>query len=86
MAKIQIGVRVEEDDYQLAKQILEELGISYPQAVNMFNKAIIRENGIPFELKLRPTPDTIKALEEMENGEVERFDSMEEFLKKMGEK
>jgi DNA-damage-inducible protein J len=81
MAKIQIGVRVEEEDYKLAKSVLEGLGLNYSQAINIFNKAIIRENGIPFPLKLKPSPKTIEAFEELEKGEVQSFSSIEEFRK-----
>ena len=45
-----------------AKKIFEELGLNMTTAVNIFLRQTIRENGIPFELKLN-TPNDVTAAE-----------------------
>lgn len=37
-----------------ATAILDELGLSMSSAVNMFLRAMIREGGLPFEMKVAP--------------------------------
>lgn len=48
-----------------SERIFSELGLNMTTAVNMFLRASIRENGIPFELKMeKPNKATIGAIEE----------------------
>lgn len=47
-----INVRVDEKIKEQAEKIYEELGITMSAAINVFLKQTIRENGLPFELKL----------------------------------
>ena len=48
-----------------AEKIFEALGINMSTAVNIFLRQTIRENGIPFELKLKtPNETTALAIEE----------------------
>lgn len=50
--------------------ICEELGLNMSVAINMFMKTVLREKGIPFELKLpQPNELTKKVLAEAERGE-----------------
>lgn len=51
-----IYVRIEPDVKEKAEGILSSLGISVSSAINMFFKQIILQNGIPFELKIKPNP------------------------------
>ena len=44
-------------------KIFEEIGVSTSQAIVMFLKAVKRERGIPFELKI-PNDTTLKAMQE----------------------
>jgi len=63
MPKTQTTIRLEENDYREAREILEYIGMSYAQAVNMFNRMIVLERGLPFEAKI-PNETTKKAMKE----------------------
>lgn len=63
MPKTQTTIRLEESDYKEAREILEYIGMSYAQAVNMFNRMIVLERGLPFEAKI-PNETTKKAMKE----------------------
>lgn len=63
MSKTQTTIRLEESDYKEAREILEYIGMSYAQAVNMFNRMIVLERGLPFEAKI-PNETTKKAMKE----------------------
>ncbi len=63
MPKTQTTIRLEENDYKEAREILEYIGMSYAQAVNMFNRMIVLERGLPFEAKI-PNETTKKAMKE----------------------
>ncbi len=63
MPKMQTTIRLEESDYRQAREILEYIGMNYAQAVNMFNRMIILEKGLPFEAKI-PNDITKAAMKE----------------------
>jgi DNA-damage-inducible protein J len=77
--KTQTTIRVDRDNYAQAKEILKYLGLSYSQAINMFNSMIVSKRGIPFEIKL-PDDATLQAMKEAKelNGE---FVSLDDFRK-----
>lgn len=65
MADTNINIRTDKDIKSAAEKIFEELGLNMTTAVNIFLRQTIRENGIPFELKLHsPNEETVKAIEE----------------------
>ncbi len=47
-------IRIEPEVKREATAILDELGLSMSAAVNSFLKALIREQGMPFEMKVAP--------------------------------
>jgi len=53
-----------------ASSLFKELGLSLSDAVNLFLSQAITEKGIPFKIYL-PSKDTTKAIDEVENGDVE---------------
>lgn len=60
-----MNIRTDKDVKIAAEKIFEELGLNMTTAVNIFLRQTIRENGIPFELKLNiPNDTTIAAIEE----------------------
>jgi DNA-damage-inducible protein J len=61
--KTQTTIRVDQDSYIQAKTILKYLGLSYSQAINMFNSIVVCNKGLPFEIKI-PNDETLKAMEE----------------------
>ena len=54
MAMTSINVRVDENDKQLFDSFCAAIGMNMSTAFNMFMKATLREQKIPFELKMDP--------------------------------
>ena len=50
----QVNIRMDEQVKSQAELIFEDLGLNMTTAINMFIKKVIRENGIPFDLKADP--------------------------------
>lgn len=53
-------IRIEPEVKKEATVILDELGLSMSTAVNAFLKALVREGGMPFDMKVAPKQDRIK--------------------------
>ena len=53
-----LNIRTDKDVKAAAERIYEELGLNLSVAVNIFLRQTIRENGIPFALKLDEPNDT----------------------------
>ena len=53
MASTNLNVRVDEDVKKNVEVVLDELGLNMSTAVNMFLRAVVRENGIPFKVSLK---------------------------------
>ena len=66
MAKTQTTIRLEENSYKKAREVLKIIGLSYSQAVNMFNSMIVLNQGLPFDAKI-PNSLTLEAMEEAKN-------------------
>ncbi len=65
MESTNLNIRTDKEVKKQAEKIFEALGLNMTTAVNIFLRQAIRENGIPFELKLDvPNETTIKAIEE----------------------
>ena len=47
-------IRIEPEVKREATAILDELGLSMSTAMNMFLRAVIREGGMPFDVRLAP--------------------------------
>ena len=46
-----MNVRIDETVKQQAEELLQGLGLNMSTAINLFARAIIREQGLPFEVK-----------------------------------
>ena len=65
MESTNLNIRTDKAVKVAAEKIFEELGMNMTTAVNIFLRQTIRENGIPFELKLSvPNETTAAAIEE----------------------
>ena len=65
MATTNLNIRTDKDIKEQADQIFSELGLNMTTAINIFLRTTIRENGIPFSLKLdTPNVETVAAIEE----------------------
>lgn len=66
MADTSMTIRTDSVVKKQAQQVFSELGLDMTIAVNLFLRQVIRQNGIPFELKLdTPNAQTIAAIEEV---------------------
>ena len=50
----QISLRVDDEIKCKAERTLDDIGLSMSTAINIFLKAVVRENRIPFELSADP--------------------------------
>ncbi len=78
-----LRVEIDEDVMKQADRIFFELGLDMATAVNAFLKATIRENGLPFPLRIDvPNETTNAAIEEgrriADAPDVEGYSSVEE--------
>lgn len=65
MNTTKLNIRIDKFTKEQAEKIFNQLGLNMTTSINMFLIATIRENGIPFELKLdTPNKETIEAIEE----------------------
>lgn len=65
MAMANLNVRTDKDVKDQAEILFTELGLNMTTAINMFLRTSIREQRIPFDLKLDlPNETTIAAIEE----------------------
>ncbi|MFR4520576.1 MAG: type II toxin-antitoxin system RelB/DinJ family antitoxin [Fusobacterium sp.] len=70
MSLTSITIKTDTEVKKEFNDICEELGLNMSVAINMFMKTVLRERGIPFELKLQePNELTLKVLDEAEKGE-----------------
>ena len=78
-----LNIRTDKNIKDQAEKIFNQLGLNMTTAINMFLRTAVRENGIPFELKLdTPNKDTRAAIEEgrklFTDDSVKRYNSIKE--------
>ena len=67
MANTSMNIRMDSEVKKQAEALFAEIGMNMTTAINIFLKQSIRENGIPFELKIsQPNPQTLEAIKEGE--------------------
>ena len=65
MESTNLNIRTDKEIKLAAEKIFEELGLNMTTAINIFLRRTIRENGIPFDLRLdSPNAVTAAAIEE----------------------
>lgn len=83
MAQTNINIRIDETDKKRFDEICSQLGMTMSTAFNIFAKAVIRQQGFPFELSLeRPNAETQAAIEDAINDRdmYGPFDSVESLM------
>ncbi len=83
MANTNLNIRTDKEIKDQADRIFSELGLNMTTAINIFLRTTIRENGIPFALKLDvPNEMTVAAIEEgrriASDRSVKGYDNMED--------
>ena len=64
---VNMNIRMDEITKKQAQQLFAEFGLDMTTAINMFLKQSVREQRIPFELKVNvPNTETIEAIKEVE--------------------
>lgn len=86
MQMTNLNIRIDKNIKEKSEQIFGELGLNMTTAINLFLRAAIREQGIPFELKLDvPNEMTAAAIEEgrkmMNDPSSSRYSSMDDLKK-----
>lgn len=84
-----LNIRTSKETKAAAEKIFEELGINTSTAFNIFLKAVIRENGLPFDMRVEsPNTETIAAIEEgrkiAHDPNVKGYKSIEELRAALG--
>ena len=83
MATTNLNIRLDKDVKTQAEILFSELGLNMTSAITVFLKAAIREQGIPFPLRLETPADiTLAAVEEgrrlLADPYVPRYSNMED--------
>ncbi|MBQ7902056.1 MAG: type II toxin-antitoxin system RelB/DinJ family antitoxin [Clostridia bacterium] len=88
MANTSMNIRMDAEVKKQAEALFSEIGMNMTTAINIFLKQSIRENGIPFEIKIsRPNNETIEAINEGERIIKEgktRFNNADEMFADLG--
>ena len=84
-----LNIRTSKETKAAAEKIFDELGINTSTAFNIFLKAVIRENGLPFDMRVEsPNAETIAAIEEgrkiAHDPDVKGYTSIEELRAALG--
>lgn len=79
-----INIRIDDELKEESKEILDSLGVDLTSGIKIFLKQVVLSNGIPFELTLNK-PDIIYALEDIQSGRIESFDSVSDLMKELNE-
>jgi len=78
-----INIRVSKKTKVKSAKIFKELGLTTSQAIEIYLKAVIKKNGIPFKLRL-PNEETLEAINELENDKsLKVYDSVDEMFKEI---
>ncbi len=83
MHKVQTSLRLDEDKFREAKEILGQLGMNFTEAVNIFTSMIIAKQGLPFEVVL-PNEETIKAMRDIRAKRKSKEITLDELKSEMG--
>ena len=88
MSTVNLNIRTDKEIKEKAENIFQELGINMTTAINIFLRTSIRENGIPFDLKIDTVNDETKlAIEEgikiADDKTIEGYVSIEELKKSL---
>ena len=69
METLNLSVRVDANDKKNFEQFCDEVGMNVSTAINIFIKAVLREQKLPFEVRSKTFDDTI--YEKLQEAELE---------------
>lgn len=67
MSTVNVTIRMDENLKKQADVLFSELGMNMTTAFTIFTKQAIREQGIPFNIELTPSAQSLAALEEVKS-------------------
>lgn len=68
MEATNLNVRVDREVKQAAEAIADALGMNLSTAVNIFLRQMISHNGLPFDVRLAPSTETRRAMDDALSG------------------
>jgi DNA-damage-inducible protein J len=75
----EIRSRIEPDLKENATRVLASCGLNVSDAIRLFLRQVVAQNGLPFEVKA-PNAVTRAAMEEADSGNLPRFESVQELF------
>ena len=76
----QTSIKVDAKAWDSAKEVFKEYNMSVTDAINIFLNKVRLEGGMPFDIKV-PNARLKEAMRQVENGEVVKYDSVEDMMK-----
>jgi len=83
MSKVQTSLRLDENKFKEAKEILGQLGMNFTEAVNIFTSMIVAKHGLPFEVRL-PSEETTQAMKDIRAKKNSKEVTIDELKSEMG--
>ena len=68
METANLNVRVDKEVKSAAEDIANSLGMNLSTAVNIFLRQMVSHRGLPFDVRLAPDAETLRALDEARSG------------------
>ncbi len=75
-----VQARIDPNIKAQARGVLDKLGISMSEAIGVYIRQIVLQQGIPFELKI-PNQTTLQAVQQLESDKGVTFDNADELFK-----
>ena len=93
MSAVNFNMRLEAELKEQVTPILEDYGLTMPQAFKLFLNQIVKTKAIPLSFDYAREPDLtpkaaaklLQSLKEIENGEYTEYETVEEAIKAMSE-
>jgi len=79
--KVRTSIYLDQQIKEEAKKLFKKFHLNLSEAINIFLTQSVLDQTLPFQLRI-PNEETIKAIQEVENGETEEI-SFEEHLEEM---
>ena len=88
MSSTNMNIRMDTGIKKQAEQLFEQFGLNMTTAVNMFLRQSVRQQAIPFALKLEiPNEETVQAMREAEriarDPNVKKYDHVQDLFKEL---
>lgn len=86
MATISTTIRIDSKIKQESTKMLEDLGMTVSEAINVFLRQVVLHRGLPFEVKYpgQPNSETLEAMDQAriisKDPNVKKFDSIEQLM------